>query len=245
MTAQSHAYTVLLTRPLPQSLRFAKGLRAAVPEVTILIAPLMQPEFLDPVPENHNYSALILTSETGVEAARRISAKGQALPRRAYCVGDHTAQAAIAAGFEALSAKGSAAELIALICSHETAGPLLHVRGVDVRGDLAKSVTNRGIVTHEVVGYRQKDVPIDPATLDQIRQARHLVLPVFSPRSAALLAEAVASVLTVRPIVVAISAAAASAASALIPHQTVVAGAPEAQAMLSAVVDCMSLPRPA
>ena len=97
--------TILLTRPLAQSQRFAAMVGGAV------IAPLMVPEFLSPPLPTRDFAAVVLTSETGVEAARRISAAGAPLPKRAFCVGDRTAKAAQAA----LAGSGLVVALIAML----------------------------------------------------------------------------------------------------------------------------------
>ena len=90
MTRQSRAPTILLTRPLAQSQRFAAVL-ADVISVPVMISPLMATEFLLPALPHHTYSAVLLTSETGAIAAGRMR---EHLPKRAWCVGDRTAQVA-------------------------------------------------------------------------------------------------------------------------------------------------------
>jgi uroporphyrinogen-III synthase len=90
---------------------------------------------------------MIFTSETAVEAARRIVADGTVLPTRAFCVGRQTALAAASAGFDPISADGNAEALIALVTAQSPPGPLLHMHGRDTRGTVGESLQSAGIET--------------------------------------------------------------------------------------------------
>ena len=141
MTPQSRAIPVLLTRPEAAGDRFAAELADTFGDrVRIVASPLIAPRYLSPaLPQGA--AGLVLTSETGVEAARRLRAAGAALPARAFCVGHRTASAAAAAGFDALSAGGDADALVAMILATGKAGPLLHLHGRDTRGNVAARLT--------------------------------------------------------------------------------------------------------
>lgn len=219
---------ILLTRPAPQSDRFAAALG-----LRCLISALIAPRFLAPDIPPHD--ALILTSETGAEAARGL------LPCRAYCVGDQTAATARALGFDAISAQGDAEALIALILTTAT-GPLLHLRGREARGDIAARLTAAGIPTHEVIAYAQEERPLTPEAIIALRGQTPVVAPLFSPRSAALLAaEAVRIGATAPLCVVAMSQAVADAARALDPAPRV-AARPDGNSMLEATRTALNLP---
>ena len=114
MIRQSRAPTpaVLLTRPQAQGARFAAALAEALGEVRIVTSPLMAPEFLSPRIEARP-EALVFTSETGVEAFRRLETPALRGVARAWCVGNRTAQAARAAGLRPQSADGDAEALVA------------------------------------------------------------------------------------------------------------------------------------
>ena len=187
MARQSRAPTILLTRPLPQSQRFAAAL-AGMGGVAVVISPLMAPHLLRPALPLRDYAAVILTSETGAQAAAGLGP----LPERAYCVGDRTAQVARDLGFEAISAQGDARALRALILAQGEVGPLLHLRGQDTRGDLAENLTAGGIGTDSVVVYDQSPQPLTPEAVAVIAAGGPLIVPVFSPRSARLLVQALA-----------------------------------------------------
>lgn len=231
--------TVLLTRPAAQSQRFAAALADRFgADFRVVIAPLMAPRFLSPALPT-KATALILTSETGAEAARRMKDKLPHLAENlAYCTGDRTAAAAEAAGFRAISAQGDAEALIALILSQrKTAGeelPLLHLRGEDSRGNVAARLLAAGVACTEVVVYRQEEQPLSPEALALLAQPAPLIVPLFSPRSARLFAAAARA--AAAPLsLAAISPAAAAMAEALAPARLITAARPDAAAMLDAV----------
>lgn len=188
MARQSCTPTILLTRPLRQSRRFAAALGEGG-DRRIVISPLMAPHFLHPVLPDMAFSALILTSETGAEAAAALQVP---LPARAYCVGDHTAAVAKSLGFEPLSAQGDAVALAAFVRARNEAGPLLYLRGKEVRGGLAEMLSAGGIVTHSAVVYDQRPHPLTAEAEALIDQGVPLIVPLFSPRSARLFITALA-----------------------------------------------------
>lgn len=231
MAGQSHAPRILLTRPAVQSLRFARDLRAAVPmPLRITISPLMTPVLLpDAVPVDH-VAALIFTSETGVQA---YAAQPLRIAPMAFCVGDRTARAARALGLRVLSADGDAEALIALIRAQPPAGPLLHLRGKDARGDIAPRLTAAGVQTGAAIVYDQQPCPLTPAALRLLRGSDPVILPLFSPRSARLFAASAEPAAPLR--VVAISRAVADAIDTAFAADVVTAQHPTSDAMLAAI----------
>lgn len=235
MVTQSCTPTILLTRPAEQSARFTAQLVTAFGPLSIIQSPLLAPMFLPPPSGMPPCTAVILTSETGAEAARRSSASGVSLPKQAFCVGDATAKAATKAGFQALSAKGDAADLAQLIRQHESKGPLLYLRGEDVSIDLAETLTNGGLVTYSCVVYCQEAQPLTPAATHLLSRSGPVILPIFSPRSAQLLAAALPKAAVAPLWVAALSPNVAKAAAALNPARLQIADHPDAPAMLRAV----------
>jgi len=221
--------TILLTRPLAQSRRFADQVGGAV------ISPLMLPEFLDAALPAGDFAALILTSETGAEAARRISATGAVLPSLAYCVGGRTALAAQAAGFQTLSADGDVNALLALITAQPAAGRLLLLRPVDAAGDLKNSLISAGIETVSVTVYRQKPQRLNAEATALLQGDSPVILPVFSPRSARLLAAEIRRIHGRAPLWLAALSPAVAQAFDLHAALIQIAARPEASSMLDAV----------
>lgn len=236
MAAQSFAPpppAFLLTRPAAASERFAAALRQSFGMGTrIVISPLMAPEFLHPALPPGPFDALILTSETAAEAARRLSADGVDLPLRAFCVGDRTAGAAAGAGFHAQSARGDAGALLRLIQRAQPAGRFLHLRGRDSAGAIVQRLDALGIIAREAVIYDQKPLPLTTAAGALLAGDAPVVLPLFSPRSADLMARA--GPFRAPLWVAALSPAVADHARALHPDRMAIADRPDAQSLMRA-----------
>lgn len=181
---------ILLTRPRAQSERFAASCRARFGErVALAIAPLQEIEAMGAAPDLSGIGSLIFTSENGVLALAGTS------PRRdlpAYCVGDRTAEAARAAGFEAVSAGGTAEDLVAMIAAAPPEAPMLHVHGRHLAADVAAMLRDRGIAASGVALYDQVAQPAPPELAAALAHIGPVLVPLFSPRSAALFAAAAA-----------------------------------------------------
>lgn len=227
----------LLTRPTPQSDRFADQIRARFgPQARVITSPVLEPEYLDadlPADLAKNLTGLIFTSETGVAALARI---WPAAALSAWCVGDRTAEAARRAGHAARSASGDAANLVAAILADPPAGKLLHARGADSRGEVAARLTAAGLPTVEVTVYAQRPQPLSDAALHLLASPAPVFVPLFSPRSAILFAAARAQVLQPAPLwVAALSPAVAETAATLKPERMAIAARPDAAGLLDAI----------
>jgi uroporphyrinogen-III synthase len=187
MAIQSRLPAFLLTRPTAQSTRFAASLRKRFGEdLAIIISPLIAPRFLAASFPGTNPTALVFTSETGVEAFSRHQNRPSDLPQRAYCVGGRTAKVARLAGLVPISAQGDAADLIALILQDGARGPLLHICGAQTRGNVAQTLTGAGHPTTALILYEQEEQPLTPQAKALLSGERPVVVPLFSPRSATL-----------------------------------------------------------
>jgi uroporphyrinogen-III synthase len=226
---------ILLTRPQAQSERFAAALQQKMQGLEVVIAPLMAAKFLLPEVALRNWRAIILTSETGAEAAGRMAAEGAVLPKLAYCVGDRTAFAAREAGFTASSAQGDATALADDLVRRKVGGPLLHLRGKATRGDVVTRLMSAGIEAESLVCYEQASLQADLGLIAVLHQTRPILIPLFSPRSAELFCEQVALVGISAPLwVVAMSEPVADAVSPLRPDKTAIATRPDGAAMVAA-----------
>ena len=233
---QPRRLTILVTRPQPQADRFAALCRARFEAAPIVVAPLIRIEErpLGAMPEG--VRGLVFTSEAGVKAFAAQCARRD-LP--AWCVGERTASAARAAGFTALAAGGTARALVEMIVAAAPPGPLLHLRGVHAACDVASVLARRGVPADAAVIYDQLAQPLTPRARELLRCASGAVVaPVFSPRSARMLAEAAANARAVlRP--VAISANAAQAWAEYRDDPVLVAAGPHADAVLGAMAQAM------
>lgn len=113
--------TLLLTRPLAQSRRFAAEFAARYgADWPVVISPLLEivtvPAEVPPAP------VVVFTSESAVAPFAALS---PAAGRRAWCVGPRTAKVAEAAGFVPILGPGEAQGLVRAILAEETARPLL------------------------------------------------------------------------------------------------------------------------
>ena len=233
MATQSRAPVILLTRPAAQSARFAKALLAQFPNLTVVTSPLLAPRFLLPQVPDRDWTALILTSETAVEASRRIAAGGTHLPTRAFCVGTQTAAAALAAGFDPLSANGDADDLLSLITTRPLPGPMLHLHGREIRGEIGERLNATGIETVSLVTYAQDLQRLSAEAEALLRRPDPVIAPVFSPRSAAALARECSRIAACAPLsIIAISPSAATAFGA---GTIAIASHPDAVAMIAAI----------
>lgn len=228
---------VLLTRPRDPSDRFATALRDALGPVRIVILPLLEIAPLSDHLDLGDVAALIFTSSAGVEVFGRLT-PDRTLP--AWCVGDRTAEAARDIGLRATSAGGDAGALVALMAQARPTGRLLHLRGVHTRGDVATRLTRAGLRAEARAIYDQVSIPQGAAFAATMAHAGPVVVPLFSPRSAALFAEAVTTpAMSVTPaatlLPVALSAAVRDALPDPLAARTVVADSPDAPAMIRAV----------
>jgi uroporphyrinogen-III synthase len=178
---------------------------------------------------------VVLTSETGAEAAGRISATGVALPKLAFCVGNRTAEAARAQGFTAHSAMGAANDLLALILAAAPAGPLMLLRGEDSAGDLKNRLISAGLETVSVIVYRQIAQNLGDEAIALLQCAAPVILPIFSPRSARLMAAELRRVAATAPIWLAAFSPAVAEAFDFPTASTEIATRPDSAAMIRAV----------
>ncbi|MEE4120911.1 MAG: uroporphyrinogen-III synthase [Paracoccaceae bacterium] len=224
--------TLLLTRPRPAALRFAAELEAATgPFAATVISPLLDIVPSGPFPRVSAEAALAFTSENAVAiAASRLAPAG----RRAWCVGTRTAEAARAAGFDAVVAGGDADALVALLLAERPMGEIVHLAGGHQRGDLAERLAAGGLTARRAVIYDQAPVPPTAEALAALGGPRPVLLPLFSPRSAAL-AAAMAEGAAAPLLLAALSPAVARGWGGPAPMALVTASRPESEALIDAI----------
>lgn len=220
---------LLLTRPRVQSDRFARQFTDRFGDgFAMAIAPVMEIALYDAPVDLEGVGGVIFTSENGVGGLANVTADRRP---HAYCVGDRTASAARAAGFSARSAHGTAEELIEVIAADPPGGRLLHLRGEHARGNIAAALCARGFEASERVVYDQGALPIPEAVKQAVADASLTYLPLFSPRSAVLVAEQLQGI-TGRLAIVSMSAAVTQAWTGPEPVAMVQADRPDGPGML-------------
>ena len=215
---------VLLTRPARANAEFATALRDALGPLEIVESPLVEIVPLDPGHWPGRDDALIFTSQNAVAVLAERQPGGG---RRAYCVGERTAQAAREAGFDAVAGEGSVAELPEAIEADGATAQLWYLHGKHRRGDLARALRDLGHRCECVEIYDQRARPLDEAVRARLAAGEAMVAPLFSPRTAGLLAAEVKN-MGANLRVVALSEAVAEAW----PGAAAVAARPNAAAML-------------
>ncbi len=215
---------LVLTRPDPAAHRFAADARRAGIGGAILFSPILRIVALPggALPGG----TLVFTSEAGVRAA---GARGSLAGRRAWAVGGRTARAARAAGARVRVAGGDAAALLRALLA-EGRGPYVHCRGRHASGELAGDLAAHGLGAKEVVLYDQVATPLTPAARAALGH-EDAVLPLFSARSARL----VAAELTIRPAARVAAISPAVAAAWPWPDEVRTAPRPDAAAVLVVV----------
>ena len=198
----------LLTRPLAQSRAFA----AEMPGVDCLIAPILRIEALPfDAAQVARAPGLIFTSANAVPFA------GPGQGRPALVVGPQTAAAARATGFAVEEGPGDAQGLLPLLASR--AG-WLHLHG----GHRARALPVAGIAVYDQIAQA-----LSATAQAALMGSRPLILPLFSPRSAALLSDAAADALA--PIATVAISPAADAAYHGPAGARLIADHPEGRAM--------------
>lgn len=228
--------TLLLTRPRAQSQDFAEALEAALPgRFRAVIAPVLRIAPVEAEIDLEGARGLLFTSANGVEVFAGRS-EDRSLP--AFCVGDMTARAARAAGFRARSAGGDVAALTALVAA-EPPGPgaFVHVRGRHAAGDLTGRLAAAGVPARGLELYDQAPAPMPEEVRALLGTGAVDAMAAFSPRSAALFAQAAqaAGWDLGGAALVALSAAACAAHDAPEPGRRIVAPSPTRAGMIEAL----------
>jgi len=229
----------LVTRPLEE----AEGLAAALATrgVEALVEPLIEVRFPPPQAlDLATVQAVLCTSANGVRAlARATSERGVTL----LAVGDATASRAREEGFAAVeSAGGDVGDLARLAVTRlrPQQGPLLHVAGNVVAGDLAGLLRAQGFtVGRRVLYVAQAAAALSPAAVDNLRAGAVSIALFFSPRTATIFARLAGNAgvaqRCAKITAVSISAAADAALGTLPWRDRRVAERPNQQALLDRV----------
>ena len=179
----------LLTRPRPDSENLAALLRAR--GVDSLIDPVINIMPLEgaSLPPLEAVQALLLTSANGVRAlAALLAPEDKAHDKPLLAVGTATAEAARAAGFRNIESAGGDVEALAALAIERldpAGGPLLHIAGTRVAGDLAAKLGAHGFEVRRECLYRaEANKSLSTETREALAASRIDMVLFFSPRSA-------------------------------------------------------------
>ena len=176
--------TLLLTRPQKDAQAFAQEVLSHQPAAQILISPVLTITPIGTLPDLSAYAAVVFTSRHAVACFVHAP-----IPKKMTCfaVGEATAEAAKKLGFSVINSAGAAQGLILLVQKTGAARPLIHPHGHHARGQIATTLTKKGIPCAECVIYDQIETPLSIQARALLTQPQALLVPVFSPRSARLL----------------------------------------------------------
>jgi uroporphyrinogen-III synthase len=133
---------------------------------------------------------------------------------------------------------GDARRLVAAIVASGERGPLLHPRGEDQAVDIVALLAAEGVEAREAVVYAQDAQPLNKDARDVLAGNVPVILPIFSPRTARILAASAAMKDRNAPLwIAALSPQIAEAARALAPQRMVIAAEPDAASLLGAMQD--------
>jgi len=232
---------LLITRPGDDGARLAETLRQMGHDP--ILEPLLTIRNFDgPTLEFAGVQAILATSANGVRAiAGRTPERNIPL----FAVGDATARAAKEAGFlDVSSASGDVDALAALVRERldPAKGPLIHVAGSEVAGDLAgqlgPSDPQAGFTVRREVLYESESAySLSPSTIAAIKEERIDGVLAYSPRTAATLARLIRKARLVRDCrrieLLCLSQAVADAANDIPWAKTRIAAEPTQEAMLA------------
>lgn len=219
---------LLMTRPRAASEAFVAGLsRLTLSQIDVVYSPVLQIVALTADLGLADVDAVVFTSANGV--AHGPDGNGRA----AYCVGAATTRAAAARGWTARQCGPTADALVGNLISDPPGQSLIHMSGTHTRGDVATRLTKAGIPTRNIALYDQVLHPLTSLAKSLLMSEKPVIVPLFSPRSAAQFAQQVPDARTVHAI--ALSNAVAQCLPQASYGSVTVADTPDANAMRSAL----------
>lgn len=230
----AHLPSVLVTRPRAAAERFTADLVQEFPALQVVVSPIMAIIPIGSLPDLGQYQGVIFTSSNAVE---QFSAARQLDGYPCFCVGDTTAAAAQCLGFKVISAGGNSRDLVSLISDLPDTGPLVHVRGVHSKGDVAESLSKLGRSCDTAIVYDQIEQRLNQQAQRLMERNFPMIIPIFSPRSAQLLIKQMQP--SELSHIVAISQAVAEVFAPLPDIKCSVAEAPNYEAMLHRVLELL------
>jgi len=177
--------TMLVTRPEPDASDTIARLSAL--DIEAVSLPLMVRAALKTsLPDAKGFAALALTSANALRTLAERNAIAPFLGLRVFAVGDKTAEAAHAAGFEdVVSTGGTLAHLIEYIMHAKLSGPVFYPAARHQSGDLAKSLAPFGVMVVTARIYEMRTVTaLADEVLAAIEADRYAAALFYSRRTA-------------------------------------------------------------
>ncbi len=174
----------LVTRPQIDAAPLAQALEARGLEV--IVEPLLDVVQLSVVLPLDEMQGILATSANGVRA---LAANTTRRDLRIWAVGDATASEANRSGFLHVEAAGGDVVMLADLVAQKAdpkRGPLLHVAGTDIAGDLAGRLGAQGFTVQRAVLYEARAAEaLSPQLVTLLDEDEVDFALFFSPRTAA------------------------------------------------------------
>ena len=172
--------SLLITRPIASAACFVAGLAKDIQrDATIVVSPLLEIVSTGVQIDLTGFRGVIFTSSNAVALAPK------GIQRPAFCVGQKTAKRAEAAGWSVIAEERTADQLVTRLAELAPTGPLLHLAGAHRRGDIADRLSALGTPTEVIVLYSQNKLDLTTQAIELLNGEDPVVVPLFSPRSAA------------------------------------------------------------
>lgn len=176
--------TLVLTRPEQSADQLLDQIREALGrDVPVVRSPIMKITATGDWPDLTGADVIIVTSAHAIH--------GSLDGRPVLCVGARTAEAARQAGGDVRHCALDAMSLLAWMETQPNPGFVLYLRGTHVATDIPDALAKRSIKARSVQTYQQEDLPLTDAARTVLEGERPAILPLFSPRSARLVGQAV------------------------------------------------------
>lgn len=227
-------YPLLLSRPLPQSERFADQYRTRLgADVQIVISPVLEICALPDAMDMQGVTGLVFTSENAV---RQFAAREALRDLPVWSVGPRTARVARDVGFASVAdANGDVTALATMVTRAQVKGVLLHPCGTHQAANLREMLAQSGVELRSCAIYKQNAVALSQTAVALLAADSPVLVPVFSPRSARLLRPYLQQAQA--PLrVAALSGAVAEALDLTAPEALAIAEQPNGASMLNALI---------
>ena len=185
--------SLLVTRPLKDSMSFSKELQKLNKSLNIVCGPLFEIKILPIKKSLFKTDAIIVTSSNAVKSLEK-SNIGFTGPM--YCIGSATAEVAKKAGFLAVSADGNSFDLQKLIRSiiHTNNQRLLYLRGQEIFSDLAGDLRKQNYFVDEIVCYKKEKQTLERKIIERIAEKQIFGATFFSKQTVNLFFDQVITV---------------------------------------------------
>jgi uroporphyrinogen-III synthase len=217
---------LLLTRPRESAQRFLSRLdQGVLANARVVTSPLIEIVPTGAPTSLAGHSGAIFTSAH----APPLVLQGEG--KSAFCVGQRTARAAQAQGWNVKCIAETAEDLIPMMSG--VRGPLVHFAGTHRRGEISERLTDAGVETDVKVVYDQPAQKLSDVALHLLQTDAPIVVPFFSPRSAEIFVRQAQAVENIY--IIAMSSAVAEKFDTFLPKDLKISPTPTREDMLCCV----------